>query len=65
MNLVEKLSAQPPEQTAIIDSRRAVSFSELTKRAQGGAAFLKKKILNLETISSSYTQSRLSCTKSF
>lgn len=43
MNLVEKLVAQPPEQTAIIDSRRSVSFSELTKRVQGGAAFLKKE----------------------
>ena len=47
MNLVEKLSAQPPEQTAIIDRKGSITFGELNKRVQGGASFLGRQNLKL------------------
>lgn len=47
MNLVHKLSEQPADQTAIIDRTGSISFGELDKRVQSGAAFLRARNLKV------------------
>lgn len=42
MNLVEKLTDQVPDQVAIIDQNRTITFGELNSRIQGGAQLLRR-----------------------
>ena len=45
MNLTEKLTTQPPDQIAIIDRSRSITFGELNSRIQSGANLLREKNL--------------------